>query len=82
MSLEGESIQRNRGRFYDSERHVKDLIDMDGLEEKDNDGIEVPYFDFESILAATDHFSDANKLGKGGYGPVYKVNIDSVISFN
>lgn len=82
MSLEGESIQRNRGRFYDSERHVKDLIDMDGLEERDNEGIEVPYFDFESILVATDHFSDANKLGKGGYGPVYKVNIDSVNSFN
>jgi hypothetical protein len=52
---------------------VKDLIDMEGLEENDNEGIEVPYFDFESILIATDDFSDANKLGKGGFGPVYKV---------
>ncbi|MCI19436.1 G-type lectin S-receptor-like serine/threonine-protein kinase, partial [Trifolium medium] len=68
-----ENIQRNvRGQFYDSERHVKNLIDMEGLEENDNDGIEVPYFDFESILIATDDFSDANKLGKGGFGPVYK----------
>ncbi|KAK2433463.1 G-type lectin S-receptor Serine/Threonine-kinase [Trifolium repens] len=67
------NIQRNvRGKFYDSERHVKDLIDMEGLEENDNEGIEVPYFDFESILIATDDFSDANKLGKGGFGPVYK----------
>lgn len=68
-----DSVRRNiRGRFYDSERHVKDLIDMEGLEENDNEGIEVPYFDFESILVATDDFSDANKLGKGGFGPVYK----------
>ncbi|XP_045786791.1 G-type lectin S-receptor-like serine/threonine-protein kinase At4g03230 isoform X2 [Trifolium pratense] len=73
VKKEKESIQRNiRGGFYDSERHVKDLIDMEGLEENDNEGIEVPYFDFESIVMATDDFSDANKLGRGGYGPVYK----------
>ncbi|XP_061357903.1 G-type lectin S-receptor-like serine/threonine-protein kinase At4g03230 [Gastrolobium bilobum] len=72
LKQDRENIQRNRGRFYDSERHVKDLIDMEGLQEQDNEGIEVPYFDFESILVATDHFSEANKLGKGGYGPVYK----------
>ncbi|KAI9094172.1 hypothetical protein K1719_026754 [Acacia pycnantha] len=64
-------VQRIRG-MYDSERQVKDLIDLEELEEKDNEGIEVPYFDFETILAATDDFSDANKLGRGGYGPVYK----------
>ncbi|XP_028787868.1 putative receptor-like protein kinase At4g00960 isoform X2 [Neltuma alba] len=28
--------------------------------------------DFESIKTATDNFSDANKLGQGGFGPVYK----------
>ncbi|CAL0322678.1 unnamed protein product [Lupinus luteus] len=65
-------IQRNRGRFYDSEREVKDLIDEGHLEEKDNEGIEVPFFDFDSIIVATDNFSLANKLGRGGYGPVYK----------
>lgn len=26
-----------------------------------------------SILAATDDFSEENKLGEGGFGPVYKV---------
>ncbi|KAK7257496.1 hypothetical protein RIF29_31516 [Crotalaria pallida] len=73
LKQDRESILTNRRvRFNDSERHVKDLIDMEGLEETDNEGIEVPYFDFESILVATDHFSDANKLGRGGYGPVYK----------
>lgn len=52
---------------------VKDLIDLEELEENDNEGIEVPYYDFETILEATDNFSNANKLGRGGYGPVYKV---------
>ena len=31
------------------------------------------HFDFETIRVATDDFSDANKLGRGGFGPVYKV---------
>ncbi|KAF3774874.1 Cysteine-rich receptor-like protein kinase 25 [Nymphaea thermarum] len=29
-------------------------------------------FDLDIIRAATNNFSDANKLGEGGYGPVYK----------
>ncbi|KAK9924636.1 hypothetical protein M0R45_032994 [Rubus argutus] len=33
---------------------------------------ELPVFGFKSILAATDDFSEANKLGEGGFGPVYK----------
>ena len=40
---------------------------------EDEKGIDVPFFDLESILLVTNSFSDANKLGQGGYGPVYKV---------
>ncbi|KAL0816805.1 hypothetical protein Bca101_073249 [Brassica carinata] len=29
-------------------------------------------FSFETVALATDYFSDANKLGEGGFGPVYK----------
>ncbi|KAK0596796.1 hypothetical protein LWI29_019169 [Acer saccharum] len=29
-------------------------------------------FNFQTIVAATDNFSTANKLGEGGFGPVYK----------
>ncbi|KAF5458398.1 hypothetical protein F2P56_022428, partial [Juglans regia] len=58
-------------RPLDSERHVKDLIDSVEPIEEDGEGIEVPFFDLGSILAATNNFSDTNKLGQGGYGPVY-----------
>ena len=30
-------------------------------------------FDFQTIAAATDNFSPANRLGQGGFGAVYKV---------
>ncbi|XP_054812245.1 G-type lectin S-receptor-like serine/threonine-protein kinase At4g03230 isoform X2 [Prosopis cineraria] len=65
-------IQRTRKSLHDSERYLKDLLDVERLEENDSEGIEVPYLDFDSILLATDNFSDVNKLGRGGYGPVYK----------
>lgn len=31
-------------------------------------------YDFSQILDATSNFSDENKLGQGGFGPVYKVS--------
>ncbi len=31
-------------------------------------------FDFGIIKVATENFSNANKLGQGGFGTVYKVN--------
>ncbi|PSS16019.1 G-type lectin S-receptor-like serine/threonine-protein kinase [Actinidia chinensis var. chinensis] len=58
--------------MYDTERRVKNLIDTGEFKEEDKKGIDVPFFDLESILEATDYFSDANKLGQGGFGHVYK----------
>jgi serine/threonine protein kinase len=37
-----------------------------------NNNNELQIFSFESVAFATDYFSDANKLGEGGFGPVYK----------
>ncbi|PHT56184.1 hypothetical protein CQW23_04670 [Capsicum baccatum] len=34
--------------------------------------VESLQYDFSTIRAATDNFSNANKLGQGGFGPVYK----------
>ncbi|TYK07068.1 G-type lectin S-receptor-like serine/threonine-protein kinase [Cucumis melo var. makuwa] len=58
--------------LYDNERRVKDLIESGRFKEDDTNGIDIPFFDLESILVATDNFSNANKLGQGGFGPVYK----------
>jgi hypothetical protein len=37
--------------------------------------VESLQFDFATIEAATNKFSDDNKLGEGGFGVVYKVSI-------
>ncbi|KAA8523796.1 hypothetical protein F0562_010219 [Nyssa sinensis] len=37
--------------------------------------LELPLFDYATIADATDNFSVSNKLGEGGFGPVYKVII-------
>ncbi|KAK3433336.1 hypothetical protein EUGRSUZ_D00850, partial [Eucalyptus grandis] len=39
--------------------------------DKDESG-EIRYFDLPTILTATNKFADTNKLGEGGFGPVYK----------
>jgi hypothetical protein len=49
------------------------LIDSVEFTEEDKKDTDVSFFDLESILAATNSFSDANKLREGGYGPIYKV---------
>jgi hypothetical protein len=38
-------------------------------------------FDFEIIKLATNNFSDANILGEGGFGIVYKVKILIIYPF-
>ncbi|KAA8523800.1 hypothetical protein F0562_010223 [Nyssa sinensis] len=37
--------------------------------------LELPLFDYATIADATENFSVSNKLGEGGFGPVYKVKI-------
>ena len=36
-------------------------------------GLELPLFDLVTIAEATNNFSENNKLGEGGFGPVYMV---------
>ncbi|KAG4385467.1 hypothetical protein GLYMA_12G103700v4 [Glycine max] len=66
-------VQKNSGiNLYDSERYVRDLIESSRFKEDDAQAIDIPYFHLESILDATNNFANTNKLGQGGFGPVYK----------
>ncbi|CAA0838784.1 G-type lectin S-receptor-like serine/threonine-protein kinase [Striga hermonthica] len=38
---------------------------------------ELPFFDLSTISKATGHFSTQNKLGEGGFGPVYKGTMEN-----
>ncbi|RXH83009.1 hypothetical protein DVH24_003507 [Malus domestica] len=42
------------------------------IEERKEDDLELPLFDLPTIETATNYFSINNKLGEGGFGPVYK----------
>ncbi|KAM1008776.1 hypothetical protein ACFX2J_005145 [Malus domestica] len=44
----------------------------EGHGNSDENLVESLQYDFETIKSATDDFSDANKLGRGGFGTVYK----------
>ncbi|XP_027122878.2 G-type lectin S-receptor-like serine/threonine-protein kinase At4g03230 isoform X3 [Coffea arabica] len=43
----------------------------------DKEDDESIFFSFSSIESATDHFSEAKRLGQGGFGPVYKGNFNN-----
>ncbi|CAL4932594.1 unnamed protein product [Urochloa decumbens] len=56
-----------------SRRNRKGSQDMQGEELVwDGKNTEFSVFDFEQVLEATDHFSEENKLGQGGFGAVFK----------
>ncbi|KAK1370436.1 Receptor-like serine/threonine-protein kinase [Heracleum sosnowskyi] len=42
----------------------------------DSEDLDLPLFKFLEVAKATNNFSDDNKLGEGGFGPVYKGMLD------
>ncbi|GMN64974.1 hypothetical protein TIFTF001_034049 [Ficus carica] len=48
-------------------------LSQNGDKEED---MELPLFNLSSITAATENFSWQNKLGEGGFGPVYRGNLE------
>ena len=41
--------------------------------ESEKEDLELQLFDLATISSAANNFSDSNLIGKGGFGPVYKV---------
>jgi hypothetical protein len=54
-------------------------IKLSAPEDLDNNASNLQEFSYTTIKAATQNFSRENKLGEGGYGPVYKVTFGNCI---
>ncbi|PNY16102.1 G-type lectin S-receptor-like serine/threonine-protein kinase, partial [Trifolium pratense] len=60
-----------------SSTYVKDKSDFSIKEDHQNSGMQVddgdlPVFNLSTIAKATNNFTISNKIGEGGFGPVYK----------
>ncbi|XAR53739.1 Non-specific serine/threonine protein kinase [Bertholletia excelsa] len=68
--IAGQGSQANQNVNND---HQIDDVRIESARERDNlKPHEFPFVDLETIMAATNYFSHSNKLGEGGFGPVYK----------
>ncbi|KAL6206088.1 hypothetical protein ACLB2K_023337 [Fragaria x ananassa] len=72
---------RRRKLAAENQRKIQDTLNMmnsnrptnaNGLQNDGKRGHDLSVFSYASIAAATCNFSDKNKLGQGGFGPVYK----------
>lgn len=61
MSIISEKAEHSRGTDRENEDQNQDM--------------ELPLFELDTIVKATNNFSANKKLGEGGFGPVYKVNL-------
>lgn len=48
----------------------------------DSDAPNLKVYRFSSLKVATNNFSSENKLGEGGFGPVYKVTFGTCSKYN
>ncbi|XP_024199145.2 G-type lectin S-receptor-like serine/threonine-protein kinase SD1-1 isoform X2 [Rosa chinensis] len=55
-----------------SRKRRKQREKMDRTNDGQNEDLELPLYSLSTIIDATDSFSFNNKLGEGGFGPVYK----------
>ncbi|XP_078165031.1 receptor-like serine/threonine-protein kinase SD1-7 [Carex rostrata] len=65
--LFGYLLKRKKMRYAKQDKTKKSVAQNDSFK-----GTDLPIFDMETILQATDNFSITNEVGKGGFGIVYK----------
>ncbi|XP_060171095.1 class V chitinase-like [Lycium barbarum] len=59
-------------KFQELERNRRNKMGSKSKGRKNGDSSNLQVFSFDEMKAATNDFSIENKLGQGGYGPVYK----------
>jgi len=68
--------------YIGKETEAKNIVSTEKKDEEENQGFELPFFDLALIFSATNGFSEENKLGEGGFGPVYKVLMEGLLVTN
>ncbi|KAJ9537851.1 hypothetical protein OSB04_030584 [Centaurea solstitialis] len=64
--------RRQRDEYFLELTASESFMDVHQLEGNGGNGKDLSLFSLVSILAATNDFSVENKIGQGGFGPVYK----------
>lgn len=59
--------------FTEKSEFVKDQIQNNDDHEGSEDDLDLPLFALSTLEFATETFSKRNKIGEGGFGPVYWV---------
>ncbi|KAK2369713.1 G-type lectin S-receptor serine/threonine-protein kinase [Trifolium repens] len=77
MSVLGYSIHRIRRKKLEKPGDNQVFSLNNHTDNKENDDIDIPIFDLSTIANATNNFCIDNKLGQGGFGPVYKGKLEN-----
>ncbi|XP_035542073.1 G-type lectin S-receptor-like serine/threonine-protein kinase At1g11330 [Juglans regia] len=76
LKCKGDVVSSNDLLLFDFNTELHAINDetntRDNATKSGKKDVELPLFSYESVSAATNNFSNANKLGEGGFGPVYK----------
>ncbi|KAJ0609065.1 putative protein kinase RLK-Pelle-DLSV family [Helianthus annuus] len=67
-----ENERRKRDEYFLELTASESFTDVHQLESNTRNGKDLLLFSFASIMSATGDFAVENKLGQGGFGPVYK----------
>ncbi|KDP20854.1 hypothetical protein JCGZ_21325 [Jatropha curcas] len=70
-------MRKSEKPFFDKSKSKEYSTEMSGpadlfIDGSPVNGPDLPLYNFNSVVAATNNFSEENKLGQGGFGHVYK----------